>query len=95
MLPCVDGDNDEYCDNCHKPMCEHVYGDWTYMSADTHNHVCTLCGKEEIAGHDYKVTSHVDATCEAAGSTKYYRHALIYYAGYRYHPPAAGCLKGR
>ena len=71
MLPCVDGDNDEHCDNCHKPMCEHIYGDWTYASADTHNHVCTLCGKEEIAGHDYEVTSHVDATCEEAGSTKY------------------------
>ena len=71
MLPCVDGDNDEHCDNCHKPMCEHVYGAWTYMSADTHNHVCTLCGKEEVAGHDYEVTSHVDATCEEAGSTTY------------------------
>ena len=71
MLPCVDSDNDENCDNCHKPMCEHVYGDWTYVSADTHNHICTLCGKEEIAGHDYKVTSHVDATCEEAGSTTY------------------------
>ena len=71
MLPCVDGDNDEYCDNCHKPMCEHVYGAWTYVNADTHNHVCTLCGKEEVAGHDYEVTSHVDATCEEAGSTTY------------------------
>ena len=71
MLPCVDGDNDEYCDNCHKPMCEHVYGAWTYVNADTHNHVCTLCGKEEVAGHDYNVTSHVDATCEDAGSTTY------------------------
>ncbi len=71
MLPCVDGDNDEYCDNCHKPMCEHIYGDWTYVNADTHNHVCTLCGKEEVAGHDYKVTSHVDETCEEAGSTTY------------------------
>ncbi|MBQ9107811.1 MAG: hypothetical protein IJY49_03200 [Clostridia bacterium] len=71
MLPCVDGDNDENCDNCHKPMCEHVYDDWTYASADTHNHICTLCGKEEVAGHDYKVTSHVDETCEEAGSTTY------------------------
>ncbi len=71
MLPCVDADNDENCDNCHKPMCEHVYGDWTYANADTHYHVCTLCGKEEVAGHDYKVISHVAATCEEAGSTKY------------------------
>ncbi|MBQ7603668.1 MAG: hypothetical protein IJU75_01815 [Clostridia bacterium] len=59
---------------------EHVYGEWTVLSAATcteagsHEHVCEICGETEIeeipaAGHTEVEDRAVAATCTASGKT--------------------------
>ncbi len=51
---------------------DHSYGDWTKVDDNNHKHTCSLCGKEETAGHNWnagEITK--QPTCNETGIKTY------------------------
>ena len=53
------------------PLADHKYSAWTKVDDDKHTHACSVCGKEETAGHTWKSTVIKAANCISDGETKY------------------------
>lgn len=50
----------------------HTYGPWQKVNETTHKHVCTVCNKEETAGHTWNAgVLTKKATCREAGERLY------------------------
>lgn len=65
------GTNGTYdgCVQCLQAACSHSYGSWEQYDSDSHNAVCSLCGKQTLFDHDWGSDRILtEATCKAPGS---------------------------
>lgn len=94
MIPCSDGNNDDNCDSCGKPMCEHEWknvGDSTATceSDGKQAQICSKCEREQeitvdALGHDTIDVAETPATCDTPGTTagtKCQRDGCDYFTG--------------
>ncbi len=54
------------------PLGEHKYSSWSRVDDSKHTHTCSVCGKEETAGHSWNGGTTIKAaTCQSTGEVRY------------------------